>query len=72
MKEVKISTEYIKLGQFLKFVAIIDSGAFAKTFLIENQVLVNGSRDDRRGRKLFDGDVVSVFDQQYLIKVIEE
>ena len=72
MKEVEISTEYIKLGQFLKFVAIIDSGAFAKTFLLENEVLINGSRDDRRGRKLFDGDVVSVFDQQYLIKAVKE
>ena len=60
------------LKESRKSLLVTGARQVGKTFLIENQVLVNGSRDDRRGRKLFDGDVVSVFDQQYLIKVIEE
>ena len=28
MKEIKITTEYITLGQFLKFVGIIDNGSY--------------------------------------------
>ena len=52
-KEVKITTEYITLGQFLKFVGIIDSGFLAKIYLSENEVLINGEVDCRRGRKCF-------------------
>ncbi len=68
MKEIIISTEYIKLGQFLKFAAIIDSGAFAKTFLSENEVLVNGELEDRRGRKLYSGDIIEVCGEEFIVK----
>ena len=68
MKEVKISTEYIKLGQFLKFAAIIDSGAEAKDFLMENEVIVNGIKEERRGKKLYPGDVIELFNEKYIIK----
>ena len=67
MKEVKISTEYIKLGQMLKYVSIIDSGALAKEFLMENSVKVNGISEDRRGRKLYKGDIIEVFQEKYTI-----
>ena len=53
MKEIKITTEYITLGQFLKFVGIIDNGSYAKLYLQDNKVLVNGELEDRRGRKLY-------------------
>lgn len=67
MKEVKISTEYIKLGQMLKYVSIIDSGAVAKDFLTENNVKVNGVTEGRRGRKLYKGDIIEVFHEKYTI-----
>lgn len=67
MKEVKITTEYIKLGQLLKFVGIIDNGSLAKVFLAENEVVINGERDDRRGRKLYPGDIIEVFNEKYTI-----
>ena len=53
MKEIAIFSEYITLGQFLKYVGIIDSGALAKAFLAENTVFVNGEPENRRGRKLY-------------------
>ena len=53
MKEIAIFSDYITLGQFLKYVGIIDSGALAKAFLAKNTVLVNGEPENRRGRKLY-------------------
>jgi len=68
MKEIKINTEYITLGQILKFTAIISSGAMAKMFLAETEVMVNGEKEDRRGRKLYPGDIVEVLGQKYQVK----
>ena len=50
MKALKITTEYITLGQLLKIENIIQSGGEAKIFLATNKVLVNGEVDNRRGR----------------------
>ncbi|MBD2848026.1 S4 domain-containing protein YaaA [Paenibacillus sp. IB182496] len=60
MKEISITTEYIALGQFLKLADCIDSGGQAKIFLQTNEVVINGEPDNRRGRKLYPGDRVSV------------
>ena len=53
--------EYIKLGQALKATDLADSGIDAKEIIQQGLVLVNGEIDERRGRKLYDGDEV-VFD----------
>ena len=53
--------EFIKLGQALKATGIADSGLDAKELIQQGLVLVNGEIDERRGRKLYDGDEV-VFD----------
>ena len=65
MRKVKITTEYITLGQFLKFTGIIRSGALAKEFLVENNVYVNDEKEDRRGRKLYKGYIVCVNDLKF-------
>ena len=49
-KEIHITTEYITLGQFLKFADIIHEGGEAKRFLAENEILVNGGAEARRGK----------------------
>lgn len=67
-KEVKITTEYITLGQFLKFVGIIDSGFLAKIYLSDHDVYVNGVLDTRRGKKLYSGDTVLIEKEEYLVK----
>ena len=67
-KEVKITTDYITLGQFLKFVGIIDSGFLAKIFLNEHEVYINGELDTRRGKKLYPGDLVLIEKAEYIIK----
>ncbi|MEH7391835.1 S4 domain-containing protein YaaA [Bacillus sp. JJ1474] len=62
MTEIKIDTEYITLGQFLKVAEVIQSGGMAKWFLSEYEVFVNGEQDQRRGRKLRTGDKVQIED----------
>ena len=57
-RTVTITTDYITLGQLLKFARIIQEGGEAKRYLAENEVLVNGTPDARRGRKLRPGDSV--------------
>ncbi|MTH54170.1 S4 domain-containing protein YaaA [Bacillus mangrovi] len=57
-KHVRIETEYITLGQFLKLADVIQSGGMVKWFLEEHEVYVNGEPEDRRGRKLRNGDTV--------------
>jgi len=60
MKTIGITTAYITLGQMLKLADCISSGGEAKPFLQQNQILVNGEPDNRRGRKLVSGDTVQV------------
>jgi ribosome-associated protein len=60
VKSVVINTEYITLGQFLKMTDFISSGGEAKLFLSEIEVFINGEPDDRRGRKLRNGDILRV------------
>ncbi|NMD72503.1 S4 domain-containing protein YaaA [Bacillus sp. DNRA2] len=62
MKEIKIDTEYITLGQFLKLAEVIQTGGMAKWFLGEYVVFVNDEQDQRRGRKLYPGDRVNIPD----------
>lgn len=59
-KEVRIRGDYITLGQLLKEEGLIQTGGAAKYFLRENEVLVNGQVDTRRGKKLRAGDEVIV------------
>ncbi len=56
--EIAITTEFITLGQFLKLADIISQGGEAKAYLATHEVKVNGEPDNRRGRKLRDGDEV--------------
>lgn len=60
MEHIKIrqNEEFIKLGQALKVVGAVESGVEAKEVIQEGLVLVNGEIDTRRGRKLYEGDLV--------------
>lgn len=68
MEKVIISTEYITLGQFLKFVKIINNGGEAKSFISTNTIYVNNELENRRGRKLKDNDHLKIVDKEYVIE----
>ena len=65
MEIIKLRDEYIKLGQALKAANLVEDGVEAKLVIQDVLVKVNNEVDIRRGRKLYDGDVVS-FDGQEL------
>jgi ribosome-associated protein len=58
MHEIEISTDSIRLGQFLKLANLVDSGSDAKFLLAEGELSVNGEVETRRGRQLRNGDIV--------------
>lgn len=69
METIKLRDEFIKLGQALKAANLVEDGVEAKYVIQDGEVLVNGEVDTRRGRKLYDGDVVSF--QGNEIKIIK-
>lgn len=69
MKEIKLREEFIKLGQALKAADLVSDGVEAKFVIQDGLVKVNGETDTRRGRKLYDGDMVS-FDGEE-IKIVK-
>ena len=65
---LKPGEPYLTLNVLLKITGIIATGGMAKMFLEENQVLVNGESENRRGRKLYPGDIVEVLDDTFIIE----
>ncbi len=59
MEIIKLREEFIKLGQALKAAGLVESGVEAKEVIQDGLVKVNGEVDTRRGKKLYDGDIVS-------------
>lgn len=69
METIKLRDEFIKLGQALKAANLVKDGVEAKYVIQDGEVLVNGEVDTRRGRKLYDGDVLSYQGQE--VKIIK-
>lgn len=59
MQTIILRDEFIKLGQALKAAALVDSGVTAKVVIQDGFVTVNGKICTQRGKKLYDGDIVS-------------
>ncbi len=60
MEKIIIESEYITLGQFLKFANIVSSGGMVKAILQEYTIYVNDILEARRGKKLYPGDKVLI------------
>ena len=67
-EEIKISTAFIKLDQFLKFCGLAETGGHAKEIILEGAVSVNGEICMQRGKKLDPGEVVTVEDYKIVVK----
>ena len=68
MEVIFLRDEFIKLGQAIKAAGFVDSGVEAKEVIQDGLVEVNGDVDTRRGRKLYEGDVVSFENQTVKIE----
>ena len=60
VEKINISSEYITLGQFIKFANIVSSGGMVKAILAEYNIYVNDVLEARRGKKLYPGDKVLI------------
>lgn len=67
-QNVLITTEYIQLQQLVKFVGLVDSGSEAKNFVFNNKISVNGVNENRRGKKLYPGDEITINNMCYVIE----
>ncbi|MDO5344781.1 MAG: RNA-binding S4 domain-containing protein [Lachnospiraceae bacterium] len=59
MEIIKLKDDFIKLGQALKASGLCETGSDAKAVIQDGLVKVNGETELQRGKKLYDGDVVS-------------
>ena len=60
MRDVPISDDMIRLGQFLKLADLVSVGSDARPLLASGAVRVNGETELRRGRQLLRGDIVEL------------
>ena len=58
-------TFVMTLGQLLKHENYVSSGGEVKHRIHEFSILVNGEPDNRRGRKLYVGDIIEIDGQIY-------
>ena len=66
---LKLDSEFITLGQLLKQVNLISSGGMAKWYLNEFVVYVNEEVENRRGRKLYLGDVIFLPNEELVVTI---
>ena len=71
MTNIEVKPPFIKLDQFLKFANAIYSGGEAKIVIAEGLVSVNGEVCTMRGKKLYDGYVVSFEGEEYKVCISE-
>lgn len=69
MEVIKLRDEFIKLGQALKAANLVEDGVEAKYVIQDGEVMVNGETDTRRGRKLYDGDIISFHGEE--VKIVK-
>ncbi len=65
-----LKDDFIKLGQLLKAVNLVENGADAKFEIQDGKVYVNGSVELQRGKKIVAGDVVKYNGKEVNIKKI--
>ncbi len=66
---IKENEEFIKLGQALKKASLVGSGVEAKIVIQDGLVELNGEVEVQRGKKLYDGDIVSYNGE--MIKIVK-
>ncbi len=67
MEKIAISSEKLKLDQFLKWASIVNSGGEAKEIILAGQVEVNGKIAFGRNKLIFAGDMIKVGANSYLV-----
>lgn len=66
--ELQIYTEFIRLGDLLKFAGLVETGGEAKELIQGGQVLLNGQVCTMRGKKCLPGDVIELDGQSVTLR----
>lgn len=67
MDTIVIKDDFIKLGQALKLAGIAESGIDAKLMILDGLVKYNGEIEIRRGKKVYEGDIIEVGDHIFKV-----
>ena len=65
MNKIEITTEFIKLDSFLKFLGAVSMGSEAKMLILDELIKVNSEICTQRGKKLYKGDIVEFNGESY-------
>ncbi len=65
--KVEIIGEFIKLGQLIKKLNLIDTGGQIKDFILNNEIKVNKDKPKGRSTKVFVGSTVWIDEEVYMI-----
>lgn len=68
-EQIKITTEFIKLQQLLKFSGAADIGSEAKDMIASGIVKVNGEVCTMRGKKLRPGDIAEINAEDIVLRL---
>ena len=68
-EQIKITTEFIKLQQLLKFSGAADIGSEAKDMVASGIVSVNGEVCTMRGKKLRPGDIAEINAEDIVLRL---
>ena len=59
-KTVKITSEFITLGQLLKLTNTISFGGEAKEYILNHNIVVDNENNKQRGKKLYPGTKIAI------------
>ncbi|MTI49785.1 MAG: RNA-binding S4 domain-containing protein [Firmicutes bacterium] len=71
IERVTIDTDYIRLDQFLKYIAVAQTGGHAKILIKEGQIKVNNEICFQRGKKLIKNDKIEI-DGQGIFQIVDK
>lgn len=64
---VEVSSQPIELYKVLKIANVVSGGGEAKFAIAEGYVAVNGELEQRKRRKMYDGDVIEFNNEYYVV-----
>jgi len=67
MQKISVTKLPIRLGQFLKLANLVQDGFEAKIRIQEGEVVLNGTVETRRGKKISAGDTITYHDESYMV-----
>ena len=68
MRTVTINKEPVELFRILKFEGLVTSGGEAKAVIAQGDVIVNGSVETRKRKKIVSGDIIEYDAETLLIR----